>query len=101
MRVLSVGVKDIVLPGDMKALLNRVIEAQKQADANVILRREESAATRTLANAAKVMEANPVLLRLEELEALERIAAHVGEVKLSVGREGIEALLPRFAGVDG
>ncbi|MCB9593223.1 MAG: slipin family protein [Sandaracinaceae bacterium] len=91
-RVLQVGVKDIILPGDMKALMNRVIEAEKQAVANVILRREEAAATRTLANAAKVMADNPVLLRLKELEAVERIAAQVGEVKLSLGPDGVDGL---------
>lgn len=90
----SVGVKDIVLPGDMKLLLNRVIEAEKQASANVILRREEAAATRLMANAAKVMADNPVLLRMKELEAFERIAAQVGEVKLSVGEEGLREVLP-------
>jgi len=92
LKVLSIGVKDIVLPGEMKALLNRVIEAEKQAMANVILRKEEAAATRTMANAAKVMADNPVLLRLKELEAVERIAAQVGEVKLTVGDDGVTGL---------
>lgn len=91
-RVLSIGVKDVILPGEMKQLLNRVIEAEKQAAANVILRKEEAAATRTMANAAKVMADNPVLLRLKELEAVERIAAQVGEVKLSVGADGVGSL---------
>ncbi|MBX3274669.1 MAG: slipin family protein [Sandaracinaceae bacterium] len=91
-RVLSIGVKDVILPGDMKTLLNRVIEAEKQAVANVILRREEAAATRAMANAAKVIADNPVLMRLKELEAMERIAAQVGEVKLTVGGEGVSAL---------
>ena len=91
-RVIQVGVKDVILPGDMKALMNRVIEAEKQAAANVILRREEAAATRTMANAAKVMADNPVLLRLKELEAVERIAAQVGELKLHLGTEGVDTL---------
>ena len=56
------------LPGEMKTLLNRVIEAEKEAAANVILRREETAATRSLANTARVMAEHPVLLRLKELE---------------------------------
>ena len=92
MRVVEIGVKDVILPGEMKLLLNRVIEAEKQAMANVILRREEAAATRTMANAAKVMADNPVLLRLKELEAVERIAGRVGEVKLSLGGDGMESL---------
>jgi len=91
-RIIKLGVKDIVLPGEMKVLLNRVIEAEKQAAANVILRREEAAATRTMANAAKVMADNPVLLRLKELEAVERIAAQVGEVKLSLGHDAVDTL---------
>ncbi|MGE8320303.1 MAG: slipin family protein, partial [Comamonas sp.] len=64
----SVGVKDIVLPGDMKAILTQVVQAEKQAQANVIRRREETAATRSLLNTAKVMEDNPVALRMKELE---------------------------------
>lgn len=93
-RVEAIGVRDIVLPGDMKVLLNRVIEAEKQAAADAIFRREEAAAIRTKANAAKVMADNPVLLRLEELEAYERIAGRVGEVKLTVGSDELERLAP-------
>jgi hypothetical protein len=50
--VRSVGLKDIILPGDMKAILNQVITAQKQAEANLIKRREETAAARSQANTA-------------------------------------------------
>ena len=69
----AIGVKDVVLPGEMKVLLNRVIEAEKAAAANVILRREEAAATRSMANTAKVMADNPTLMRLKELESLKII----------------------------
>ena len=93
-RVERVGVKDVILPGEMKTLLNRVIEAEKAAAANVILRREETAATRSLANTAKVMAENPVLLRLKELDALKEIAAQIDEVKLVVGADGLKTLLP-------
>lgn len=44
----SVGVKDIILPGDMKVTLNQVVEAQKEAEANVVKRREETQAMRSL-----------------------------------------------------
>jgi len=90
----SVGVKDIVLPGEMKTLLNRVIEAEKEAAANVILRREETAATRSLANTARVMAEQPVLLRLKELESLKEIASRIHEVRVVVGADGLSALLP-------
>ena len=45
----SVGVKDIILPGEMKTILAQVVEAEKAAQANVIRRREETAATRIAA----------------------------------------------------
>jgi regulator of protease activity HflC (stomatin/prohibitin superfamily) len=93
-RIDRVGVKDVILPGEMKTLLNRVIEAEKAAQANVILRREETAATRSLANTARVMAENPVLLRLKELDALKEIAGQIDEVKLVVGADGLKTLLP-------
>jgi regulator of protease activity HflC (stomatin/prohibitin superfamily) len=93
-RLIKLGVKDIILPGEMKTLLNRVIEAEKEAQANVILRREETAATRSLANTAKVMAQEPVLLRLKELEAMKEIAAQIQEVRVYVGPEGLKALIP-------
>lgn len=88
-----VGVKDVILPGDMKILLNRVIEAEKEAVANVIRRREEAASARQMANAAKVMADNPVLMRLKELEALQAMASNIDELKLVVGGEGLQAVL--------
>ena len=72
--IVNVGVRDLVLPGEMKAILNQVMEARKKAEAAVILRREEVAATRSLANTAQLLEKNPVLMRLKEFEALEKIA---------------------------
>jgi regulator of protease activity HflC (stomatin/prohibitin superfamily) len=81
----TVDLKDVVLPGDMKALLNRVIEAEKQAAAQVILRREETAATRSMANTARMLEQNPMLLRLKELEAMKELAGHVGQLTVVTG----------------
>ena len=89
LEVPSVGVKDIVLPGDVRELMNRVIEAEKTAQANVIKRREETAATRSLLNTAKLMEDNPVLLRLKELEALEKVSEKVGNVIVGNGMDGV------------
>jgi regulator of protease activity HflC (stomatin/prohibitin superfamily) len=85
----SVGVKDIILPGDVRELMNRVIEAEKTAQANVIKRREETAATRSLLNTAKLMEDNPILLRLKELEALEKVSEKVGNVIVGNGMDGV------------
>lgn len=85
----SVGVKDIILPGDMKDLLGKVVEAEKEAQANMIRRREETNATRSLLNTAKVMESNSVALRLKELETLERVTENVGSLSVYGGLEGV------------
>lgn len=93
-RVDELGVKDVVLPGEMKTLLNRVIEAEKAAAANVISRREETAATRSLVNTARLMADQPILLRLKELEAMKDIAAQINEVRIVVGADHLHSLLP-------
>ncbi|MCA9309678.1 MAG: slipin family protein [Phycisphaerales bacterium] len=73
MAVRSVGLRDVILPGDMKVILNEVILAQKRAEANLIRRREETAAARSQANTARLLAENPVLARMKELEALQEI----------------------------
>jgi regulator of protease activity HflC (stomatin/prohibitin superfamily) len=85
----GVGVKDIVLPGEMKTILAQVVEAEKAAEANVIRRREETAATRSLLNTAKVMEDNPVALRLKELETLERVAERIDKISVFGGLDQV------------
>ncbi len=99
-RVQRVGVKDVILPGDMKTLLNKVIEAEKAAAANVILRREDAAATRNMANTAKVIAENPVLMRLKELETMKDIAEKIDEIKLVMGMEGLKQLMPFANGTE-
>ncbi|HEY3447451.1 MAG TPA: slipin family protein [Myxococcales bacterium] len=92
LELIRFGMKDVILPGEMKALLNRVIEAQKEAEANVILRREETAATRSLAQTAKVLGESPLLIRLKELEAYKELAAKVGQVHVVLGEGGLPKL---------
>ena len=79
--VRSVGVRDVILPGEMREILNRVTEARKAAEAALITRREETAAMRSQANTARIFESNPTLMRLRELEVLEKVA---GKANLSV-----------------
>ena len=83
-QVTAIGVRDVILPGDMRALMNRVTEAKKAAEANLITRREETAAARSQANTARLLADNPALMRLRELETLERIAER-GELRVFVG----------------
>lgn len=80
---LTAGIKDIILPGEIKAIMNSVLVAEKTAQANVISRREEVASTRSLLNTAKLMDENKTLYKLKELEYLERICDRVGEISVN------------------
>lgn len=73
--VRSVGLRDLILPGEMKTILNRVIEAEKAAQAELIRRREETASARSQANTARLLAENPVLARVRELELLKDVLA--------------------------
>jgi regulator of protease activity HflC (stomatin/prohibitin superfamily) len=87
--VRSVGVKDVILPGEMKTILNQVVEAEKIAQANLIRRREETAATRSLLNTARLMDENPTLLRLKELETLEKVTEKIDKLTVFGGLDGV------------
>ncbi len=90
----GLGIKDIILPGEMRDMLNKVVMAEKTAQANLIRRREETAATRSLLNTAKLMDGSPTLMRLKELETLEKLTEKVGRIDLHAGdKGGLDALL--------
>jgi regulator of protease activity HflC (stomatin/prohibitin superfamily) len=95
--VTELGVKDVILPGEIRELVNKVVEAERVAKANLIRRQEETAATRSLLNTARLMEENPLLLRLKELESLERLVEKVGRIDLHAGDgQGLDALLTQL-----
>lgn len=87
--MLGVGVKDVILPGEMREILNSVVQAEKAAQANVIRRREEANATRCLLNTAKLIEQSPVLMRLKELEALEKVTEKIDKLTVFGGLDGV------------
>ena len=88
LKIVSAGVRDVILPGDMKDLMNKVTEAKKAAEAKVISCREETAAMRSQANTAKLMEGSPTLMRLRELEVLEKVATS-GKLNIVLGEKGL------------
>jgi regulator of protease activity HflC (stomatin/prohibitin superfamily) len=94
--VYQVGIRDIILPGDVKEIMNQVLVAEKKAQANLIMRREETASTRSLLNTAKLLDENPMLLRLKEMEYLERIADKVNTISLAGGGQVLEQLKTLF-----
>lgn len=98
--IVEAGIKDIILPGEMKTIMNTVLIAQKQAQANVITRREEVASTRSLLNTAILMDENKTLYKLKELEYLERICQNVGEINVNGHQELLEQLTKIMRGHD-
>ncbi|HWQ75338.1 MAG TPA: slipin family protein, partial [Syntrophomonas sp.] len=90
--VVDAGVKDIILPGEIRDIMNTVLIAEKKAQANVITRREEVASTRSLLNTAKLMEENQTLYKLKELEYLEKICENVGSISVSGGTDLLSQL---------
>lgn len=86
------GLRDIILPGEMKEIINQVLIAQKQAQANVITRREETASTRSLLNTARLMEENDMLFKLKEMEYVEKIAEKIGEITVSGNGQVLDQL---------
>ena len=63
--------------------------AQNPVAANIIKRREETAATRSLLNTARLMDDNPTLMRLKELEVLEKVTEKVDKLTVFGGLDGI------------
>lgn len=90
------GIRDIILPGDMKDIMNQVLVAEKKAQANTIMRREETASTRSLLNTAKLMEDNAMLFKLKEMEYVEKIAEKINNLSLSGGSQLVDQLKQIF-----
>ena len=84
-----VGIKDVVLPDEMKTILNQVVEAEKVAEANAIRRRDETQSVRALANTARQLEGNAMMARLKELEALQHVTSSVDTLNVYNGLDGV------------
>lgn len=90
------GIRDIILSGEMKDIMNQVLIAEKKAQANTIMRREETASTRSLLNTAKLMEDNAMLFKLKEMEYVERIAERINNISVSGGNQLVDQLKQLF-----
>jgi regulator of protease activity HflC (stomatin/prohibitin superfamily) len=76
LRLLSVNVKDVMFPGELKKMFAQVVQAQKEGQAALERARGETAALRNLANAAQLVDANPALMRLRLLQQLSSSSGH-------------------------
>jgi regulator of protease activity HflC (stomatin/prohibitin superfamily) len=70
LKLIKADVKDIMFSGDMKNAFSQVVKAQKEGQAALERARGETAALRSLANAARTMDDNPNLLQLRALQTI-------------------------------
>jgi len=68
--VASAEIRDIMLPGEIKKIMTQVVKAQKEAQAALEKTRGETAALRSLANAARMLESSPALMQLRLLQSI-------------------------------
>ncbi|WP_292011233.1 slipin family protein [Chryseobacterium sp.] len=97
LKAADAGIRDVILTGEMKEIMNQVLIAEKKAQANSIMRREETASTRSLLNTAKLMEENEVLWKLKEMEYMEKIADKIGDITVSGNTNIVTQLKEIFA----
>ncbi len=94
--ILDAGLKDVILPGEIREIMNQVLIAEKRAQANSIMRREETASTRSLLNTAKLMEENNMLFKLKEMEYIEKIAEKINSISVSGSNNVVSELKQIF-----
>lgn len=70
LKLISAQIKDLTFPGRLKEVFAQVVTARKEGLAILEKARGETAALRNLANAAKLIEANPQLLPLRLVQSL-------------------------------
>lgn len=66
----AVGVRDIMLPAELKRAFAEVLKARQEGQAALERARGEQAALRSLANAARLIEEQPALLQLRWLQTV-------------------------------
>jgi regulator of protease activity HflC (stomatin/prohibitin superfamily) len=83
--LLTVNIKDIMFPGELKNIFSQVVNAKNEGLAALERARGESAALRNLANAAGVFNNNPNLMQLRLIQALEKGSGNTVVIMLSEG----------------
>jgi regulator of protease activity HflC (stomatin/prohibitin superfamily) len=84
--VLTVEVKDVMFPPDLKRAFADVLKAKQEGQAALERARGESASLRNLANAARLLDGNPALQNLRLMQSL--TAAHNAGNTLVLGVPG-------------
>lgn len=96
--LLSMTIRDVVLPAEVRRLATDVTRAKMEGIAALERARGEQAALRALANAARLIKGNPELMNLRVLQAL---AAAPGKPAPTVILGGAAGIVPVSAAADG
>jgi regulator of protease activity HflC (stomatin/prohibitin superfamily) len=83
LRLVWVNVKDIMFAGEFKKIFSQVVQARQEGLAALEKARGETAALRSLANAAKMIDSNPALMQLRFLQAFGETSGNSMILKLS------------------
>jgi regulator of protease activity HflC (stomatin/prohibitin superfamily) len=78
LKVDRIDIRDVMLPADLKRSFMSALQQRQETQAGLEKARAETAALRTLANAAKLMRDNPELLQLRYLQTLQEVGTGVG-----------------------
>lgn len=90
LELVSVAMKDVTLPGEVKKLFTEVVKARQEGLAALERTRGETAALRNLANAAALVTRNPQLLTLRTLQVMEQAQGNT----FVLGVPGAAAVVP-------
>ena len=95
LKLLTADLKDLMISGDLKKSFAQVVKARKEGEAALERARGETAALRSLANAARMLQDNPQLVQLRMLQAMGESGGNTLVVGLPatlplVGRTGEE-----------
>lgn len=96
--LISLAIRDLVLPAEVRRLANDVARARMEAAAALERARGEQAALRALANAARLLKGNPELMNLRVLQAL---SAGPGKAAPTIILSGGSGIVPVPAGPAG
>jgi regulator of protease activity HflC (stomatin/prohibitin superfamily) len=98
-KVTAVLIRDVTIPPEMQRAIAKQAEAERERRARVIVAEGELQSSKTLADAAKKYEDNPIALRIRELQTLTDIAREKNMVIVTPTQTG--AYLGEVVGLAG
>jgi regulator of protease activity HflC (stomatin/prohibitin superfamily) len=78
LEITELVIRDVIFPADIKASLSESWRTKKAVLAELEAARGKAAVARTMANASKLYETNPVMLKIRYIEALEHASKGMG-----------------------